>query len=77
MGKGGLAYTGKIYCPGYDASISREQFISSVRGIEILSMGIQRMLESPVDFQRQDPDFIISSNPSYHDFNPFRTCQNG
>lgn len=55
--KGGHAYTGKIYCPGYDASISREQFISSVRGSEILSMGIQRMLESPVDFQRQDPEF--------------------
>lgn len=55
--KGGHAYTGKIYCPVYDASISREQFISSVRGSEILSMGIQRMLESPVDFQRQDPEF--------------------
>ena len=23
----------------------------------MLSMGIQRMLESPVDFQRQDPEF--------------------
>ena len=55
--KGGHVYTGRIYCPGYDASISREQFISSVRGSEILSMGIQRMLESPVDFQRQDPEF--------------------
>lgn len=55
--KGGHAYTGKIYCPGYDASISRDHFISSVRGSEILSMGIQRMLESPVDFQRQDPEF--------------------
>ena len=55
--KGGHAYTGKIYCPDYNTSISREQFISSVRGSEILSMGIQRMLESPVDFQRQDPEF--------------------
>lgn len=55
--KGGHAYTGKIYCPDYNTSISREQFISSVRSSEILSMGIQRMLESPVDFQRQDPEF--------------------
>ena len=31
--------------------------ISSVRGSEILSMGIQRMLESPVEFQRNDPEF--------------------
>ncbi len=55
--KGGHVYTGKLYCSGYDASMGREQFISSVRGSEILSMGIQRMLESPVTFQRQDPEF--------------------
>lgn len=55
--KGGHVYTGKIYCPGYDASISMEQFISSVWFSEILSMGIQSMLESPVDFQRQAPEF--------------------
>lgn len=55
--KGGHVYTGRIYCPGYDTSISREQFISSARGSEILSMGIQRMFESPVDFQRNDPEF--------------------
>ena len=55
--KGGNAYTGKLYCPGYYASMGRDQFISSVRGSEILSMGIQRMLESPVEFQRNDPDF--------------------
>lgn len=55
--KGGKAYTGKLYCPGYNASMGREQFVSSVRGSEILSMGIQRMLESPVEFQRNDPEF--------------------
>lgn len=55
--KGGNAYTGKLYCPGYNASMGRDQFISSVRGSEILSMGIQRMLESPVEFQRNDPEF--------------------
>lgn len=55
--KGGRAYTGKLYCPGYNASMGRDQFISSVRASEILSMGIQRMLESPVEFQRNDPEF--------------------
>lgn len=55
--KGGNAYTGKLYCPGYHASMGRDQFISSVRGSEILSMGIQRMLESPAEFQRNDPEF--------------------
>lgn len=55
--KGGSVYIGKLYCHGYDANMGRDQFISSVYGSEILSMGMQRMLESPVAFQRQDPEF--------------------
>lgn len=55
--RGGSAYTGKIYMPGYNPSMSRESFVNRLQGSEILSMGIQRMLESPVDFHRQDPEF--------------------
>ena len=30
----------------------------------------------PLTSSVRTPNFTISSNPSYHDFNPFRTCQN-
>lgn len=55
--RGGSAYTGKIYVRGYHSSMSKDAFVANTAGTEILSMGIQRMLESPVDFQRQDPEF--------------------
>lgn len=55
--RGGHAYTGKIYMRGYHSSMSKNKFADGAEGTEILSMGIQRMLESPVDFQRQDPEF--------------------
>lgn len=32
-------------------------FVKRTQATEVLSMGIQRMLESPVDFKRKDPEF--------------------
>lgn len=55
--RGGSAYTGKIYVRDYHSAMSKNAFVANTAGTEILSMGIQRMLESPVDFQRQDPEF--------------------
>lgn len=55
--RGGHAYTGKIYVRGYHSSMSKDAFSAGSTSTEILSTGIQRMLESPVDFQRQDPEF--------------------
>ncbi|MCD8062076.1 MAG: hypothetical protein LUE13_07045 [Akkermansiaceae bacterium] len=56
--RGGSAYTGKIYLPGYHPSMSKDMFSAKSTSTEILSMGIQRMLESPVKFQREDPEFF-------------------
>ena len=56
--RGGSAYTGKIYLPGYHPSMSKDMFSARTTSTEILSMGIQRMLESPVKFQREDPEFF-------------------
>ncbi|MCD8062503.1 MAG: hypothetical protein LUE13_09240 [Akkermansiaceae bacterium] len=55
--KGGSYYIGKLYINGYDPSMSKNDFIDRLRASEVLSMGIQRMLESPVSFQRQDPEY--------------------
>ncbi len=55
--RGGDACTGKLYVREYFPGMSKKLFMEKTSGIEILSMGIQRMLESPVDFQRQDPKF--------------------
>lgn len=56
--KGGRAYIGKIYVRGYSSNMTRDDFIANTEASEILSMGIQRLLESPVSFQRQDPDYF-------------------
>ena len=37
--------------------MGKDLFTEKTSSTEILSMGIQRMLESPVDFQRQGPEF--------------------
>lgn len=55
--RGGHAYTGKLYVTSYQPSMSKDAFAAGSTSTEILSMGIQRMLESPVNFQRQDPEF--------------------
>lgn len=55
--RGGNAYTGKLYIRGYFPGMGKDLFTEKTSSTEILSMGIQRMLESPVDFQRQDPEF--------------------
>ncbi|WP_295980692.1 hypothetical protein [uncultured Akkermansia sp.] len=54
---GGDHYIGKLYINGYYPSMSKNEFVDRLQGSEILSMGIQRILESPVSFQRQDPDY--------------------
>lgn len=38
--------------------MKREDFVANVQGSEILSMGIQRLLEDPVRFRQQDPDYF-------------------
>lgn len=55
--RGGNAYTGKIYMRGYHSSMPKDVFAAETRATEILSTGIQRMLESPAAFQREDPEF--------------------
>lgn len=55
--RGGNAYTGKLYIRGYHYGMAKKDFAACADATEILSMGIQRMLESPVAFQRQDPEF--------------------
>lgn len=54
---GGSAYTGKLYINGYWPGMNKEMFVKRTQATEVLSMGIQRMLESPVDFKRKDPEF--------------------
>lgn len=56
--KGGRAYIGKIYVRGYSSNMTREDFIANSEASEILSMGIQRLLEDPVRFRQQDPDYF-------------------
>lgn len=56
--KGGRAYIGKVYVRGYHPNMTRDNFVSNIQGSEILSMGIQRMLENPVRFRQQDPDYF-------------------
>lgn len=38
--------------------MSRDDFVNSVQASEILSMGIQRILEDPASFRQQDPDYF-------------------
>lgn len=54
---GGDHYIGKLYINGYYPSMSKSDFVDRLQASEILSMGIQRLLESPVSFQRDDPDY--------------------
>lgn len=56
--RGSKPYAGKIYANGYYPTISRDDFVNSVQASEILSMGIQRILEDPASFQQQDPDYF-------------------
>lgn len=56
--RGGRTYTGKVYANNYYPSMSRDEFIDNVGASEILSMGIQRILETPAAFQKQDPDYF-------------------
>ena len=56
--RGGRAYIGKVYVRGYHSEMKREDFVANVQGSEILSMGIQRLLEDPVRFRQQDPDYF-------------------
>ncbi len=59
--KGGSHYCGRIYFSreNYSTKISEKDFIKLVHGDnEIFSMGIERLLENPVDFKKMDPDYF-------------------
>lgn len=56
--RGGSSYTGKLYIKGYSSKMSREAFVNNTWATEIFSTGIQRLLESPVEFRKKDPEYF-------------------
>ncbi len=59
--KGGSHYCGRIYFSqeNYSTKISEKDFIKLVHGDnEIFSMGIERLLENPIDFKKMDIDYF-------------------
>ncbi|MEG2970764.1 MAG: hypothetical protein RR808_04730 [Akkermansia sp.] len=56
--RGGSHYVGKLYMREYSHGMKIDDFVNSTRSTEILAMGIQRMIESPVEFKRNDPDYF-------------------
>lgn len=75
--KGGHVYTGKIYFPDMmSASAGSNSFHPCGAAKFFLwefSVCWNLLLTSSVRI----PNSTTSSKPSYHDFNPLRTCQNG
>lgn len=57
--KGGSAYCGKINIKpeDYNVNFTEKEFSNCIYGTEFFSMGIERLLENPIDFKKKDPEY--------------------